>query len=49
MMQVMKSWSMVHGLAELIISGRSEVPINFSQLSKRKRDQVIAEIVERAL
>ena len=49
MRQLMTSWSMVHGLAELIISGRAEVPIMYSHLSRKEKDDVVAEIVRRAL
>lgn len=49
MQQVMMSWSMVHGLAELIISGRAEIPIGFSNLSAQEKDQAISQILQRAM
>jgi len=42
---LMASWSVVHGLAELIVSGRAERPIGFSQMNKKQRDQLVSSIL----
>lgn len=49
MMDVVASWSIVHGLAELIISGRTERPMGFSQMSRAERDVALADIMFRAI
>lgn len=49
MRQVMTSWSMVHGLAELVISGRAEIPLGFGRLTKMERETVLSDIMLRAL
>ncbi|MEP2103110.1 MAG: TetR/AcrR family transcriptional regulator [Parasphingorhabdus sp.] len=49
MTQVMASWSMVHGLAELVISGRMEIPFGFSQLNQQDREAIFEDILVRAL
>jgi len=48
MKQVMTSWSLVHGLAELVISGRAEVPFGFSTLTPDEQEAVITGILHRA-
>lgn len=42
---VMASWSVVHGLAELIISGRAERPLALSLQSSQSRDAAIRAII----
>jgi AcrR family transcriptional regulator len=49
MRQVMTTWSIVHGLAELVISGRAEVPLGFGQMTRAQRDAALADIMRRAL
>lgn len=49
MTQVMASWSMVHGLAELVISGRMEIPLGISQLKQKDREAIFEDILLRAL
>lgn len=49
MRQLMVSWSLVHGLAELVISGRAEIPLGFGQLTKAEREAVLSDIMLRAL
>ncbi|MEO9600043.1 TetR/AcrR family transcriptional regulator [Parasphingorhabdus sp.] len=49
MTQVMASWSMVHGLAELIISGRTKMPMDFTQMPAAQRDAIFEDILLRAL
>ena len=49
MTQVAASWAMVHGLADLIVSGRAERPLNFSNLSKKERDALLSEMMGRQL
>jgi len=49
MRQVMVSWSLVHGFAELIISGRAEIPLGLGQLTKMEREAVVSDILLRAL
>lgn len=48
MLDLMVSWSVVHGLAELIVSGRAERPLNLSQLDVEARDRLLSEIIGRA-
>ncbi len=47
MVDLMASWSLVHGLAELIVSGRAERPLNLSQLSQEDREAVLSAILGR--
>jgi len=49
MRQVMTSWALVHGLAELVISGRAEIPLGFGQLTKAEREIILSDIMLRAL
>jgi AcrR family transcriptional regulator len=44
---LMASWAVVHGLAELIISGRAERTLGLSKLSKVDRDDVLSSILLR--
>lgn len=44
---LMTSWSVVHGLAELIISGRAEGPLQLSARSPEQRDAAIRAILMR--
>jgi hypothetical protein len=43
----MTSWSVVHGLAELIISGRAEGPLQLSARLPEQRDAAIRAILMR--
>ncbi len=47
MVDLMASWSLVHGLAELIVSGRAERPLQLSQLSQEDREVVLSAILGR--
>ncbi len=47
MVDLMASWSLVHGLAELIVSGRAERPLQLSQLSQEDREAVLSAILGR--
>lgn len=49
MIDVMASWAMVHGLADLMISDRTGRPLGFDQMSRAKRDVALAEIMIRAV
>ncbi len=49
MRQVMASWSMVHGLTELVISGRTEIPMNLSQMTSKDREAMLESILRMAL
>ena len=49
MRQVMTSWSLVHGLAELVVSGRAEIPLGFGRLTTAEREAVLSDIMLRAL
>lgn len=49
MRQVMASWAMVHGLADLIIAGRAERPMGFGQMTAAEREAALADIMLRAL
>lgn len=46
---IMASWATAHGLADLIVSGRAERPLNFSNLSKKERDALLSEMMGRQL
>lgn len=48
MTDVVASWSMVHGLADLMISGRLERPLGLSDMSAAERDKLLARIISRA-
>ncbi|MBB6522274.1 TetR/AcrR family transcriptional regulator [Pseudoteredinibacter isoporae] len=45
MPSLMASWSMVHGLAELVISGRAEGPLGFIGKSDVEREKVILAVI----
>ena len=47
MLDLMASWAVVHGLAELIIAGRVERLLNLSALSDLERDEVLSSILGR--
>lgn len=47
MLDLIASWAVVHGLAELIISGRIERLLNLSALSDPARDDVLSSILAR--
>lgn len=47
MLDLMASWSLVHGLAELIISGRAERPLNLSDLEPEERRRTLSSILAR--
>lgn len=49
MKQVMASWSMAHGLAELIISGRAEIPLGFGKMTTDDQEAAITEIILKVL
>ena len=49
MVDLMASWAIVHGLAELIISGRAERTLGISELSASERDKVLTAIIARAI
>src|SRR5690606_26657212 len=43
----MASWALVHGLAELIVSGRAERPLGLAALQRGERDAVLTDILQR--
>ena len=45
MIELMASWSIVHGLAELIVLGRAEAPLKLSEQSPEQRDELIRAII----
>src|SRR5690554_1829417 len=47
MKDLMVSWSLVHGLAELIVSGRAERPLGLAKLQNDERDAVLTDIIRR--
>lgn len=47
--RIMASWAMAHGLADLIVSGRAERPLNFSNLSQEERDALLSDLMGRQL
>lgn len=46
---IMASWAMAHGLADLVVSGRAERPLNFSALSQEERDALLSDLMGRSL
>jgi len=44
---LMASWALVHGLAELIVSGRAERPLGLAALQRGERDAVLTDILQR--
>ncbi len=49
MKDVMASWSIAHGMADLIISGRAEGPLDFAVMSPDERDAVLVDIFSRVI
>ena len=49
MTQVAASWSMVHGLADLMISGRLDGPLHLKERSGTDRDALLSKVLLRAL
>jgi|SRR5690606_23701642 len=47
MTDLMASWALVHGLAELIVSGRAERPLGLAALRDDERDAVLTGILRR--
>src|SRR5690554_4616148 len=47
MKDLMASWALVHGLAELIVSGRAERPLGLAALRDDERDAVLTGILRR--
>lgn len=48
MKELMASWAIVHGLADLMIAGRTERPMGFDQMTHAERDAALADIILRA-
>ena len=46
---IMASWATAHGLADLVVSGRAERPLNFSALSQEERDTLLSDLMARSL
>ncbi|PHR60338.1 MAG: TetR family transcriptional regulator [Robiginitomaculum sp.] len=49
MMDVMATWALVHGLADLMISGRMEQPMGFTQMAQLERDAAFTDIILRVI
>jgi AcrR family transcriptional regulator len=49
MAQVAASWAMVHGLADLMISGRLDGPLALNDISEKTREVLLSDIMLRAL
>tara|TARA_R110001599_G_scaffold175961_1_gene368032 strand:+ start:1844 stop:2482 length:639 start_codon:yes stop_codon:yes gene_type:complete len=49
MKNVVASWAMVHGLADLMISGRMERPLGVNQMAPAELDEVLADLMFRAI
>jgi len=49
MTQVVASWAMVHGLADLMISGRLDGPLGMNDISEMDREVLLSDIMLRAL
>lgn len=47
MMDVMASWAMAHGLADLMISGRTDRPMGFDQMSQTELDTALTDLMLR--
>lgn len=47
MKDLMASWAVVHGLAELVISGRAERTLGLSEMSQKERDAAFTSILLR--
>ena len=48
MLDLMTSWSVVHGLAELLVSGRAERPLNLASLTDVEKAAALVSILDRA-
>ncbi|MFC6198181.1 TetR/AcrR family transcriptional regulator [Ponticaulis profundi] len=48
MLDLMTSWSVVHGLAELLVSGRAERPLNLASLTDVEKEAALVSILDRA-
>ena len=48
MLDLMTSWSVVHGLAELLVSGRAERPLNLASLTYVEKEAALVSILDRA-
>lgn len=49
MKDVMASWAIVHGLADLIISGRTDRPMGFNQMSRAQLDSALTNLISRVI
>lgn len=49
MKNVMASWAMAHGLADLMVSGRADRPMNFSNMSQSEIDQILTDLLARSV
>ncbi|MGB0133262.1 TetR/AcrR family transcriptional regulator [Dokdonella sp.] len=49
MRQVMASWAIAHGLADLMIVGRAERAMGFGSMKRKDRDEALADIMLRAI
>lgn len=47
MKDLMASWAVVHGLAELVISGRAERTLGLNEMSQDERDKILKSILLR--
>jgi len=47
MKDLMASWALVHGLADLMVSGRAERPMGFNQMTNAERDATLTDIILR--
>lgn len=47
MKDLMASWSLVHGLAELVVSGRAERPLGLDALDDQARDRLLTDIIRK--
>jgi len=49
MKDVMASWAMAHGLADLMVSGRADRPLNFSEMPQAEIDQILTDLLARSV
>jgi len=49
MKDVISAWAMVHGLAELMIAGRSKLTIALEQMTEAERDATLSDVILRAI
>lgn len=49
MKDVMASWAMAHGLADLMVSGRADRPMNFSDMPQSEIDQILTDLLARSV